>query len=63
MMGGHAAAEAAKNVTKKSVSRVLLLSDGQANEGLTDQDEIASHCAQMASVGVSDNLWPQRKLQ
>jgi len=52
-----AAAEAAKNVTKKSVSRVLLLSDGQANEGLTDQDEIASHCAQMASVGVSTTTY------
>ena len=52
-----AAAEAAKNVTKKSVSRVLLLSDGQANEGLTNQDEIASHCAQMASVGVSTTTY------
>ena len=52
-----AAAEAAKNVTKKSISRVLLLSDGQANEGLTDQDEIASHCAQMASVGVSTTTY------
>ena len=52
-----AAAEAAKNVAKKSISRVLLLSDGQANEGLTDQDEIASHCAQMASVGVSTTTY------
>jgi Ca-activated chloride channel family protein len=52
-----AAAEAAKNVTKKSISRVLLLSDGQANEGLTDQAEIASHCAQMASVGVSTTTY------
>ena len=52
-----AAAEAAKNVTKKSISRVLLLSDGQANEGLIDQDEIASHCAQMASVGVSTTTY------
>ena len=52
-----AAAEAAKNVTKQSVSRVLLLSDGQANEGLTDQDEIASHCNQMASVGVSTTTY------
>ena len=52
-----AAAEAAKNVTKNSISRVLLLSDGQANEGLTDENEIASHCAQMASVGVSTTTY------
>ena len=53
----YAAAEAAKNVTQKSISRVLVLSDGQANQGLTDQEEIAAHCAQMASVGVSTTTY------
>ena len=36
-----------------SLSRVLLLSDGQANAGLTDVDEIASQCRALAGAGVS----------
>ena len=52
-----AAAEAAKRVSKKSISRVLLLSDGQANDGVTDHITIASHCAEMASVGVSTTTY------
>lgn len=36
-----------------SLSRVLLLSDGQANEGLCDPPEIEKHCAQWAAKGVS----------
>jgi hypothetical protein len=52
--GWAAGAElAAINVKKADVSRVLLLSDGNANAGLTDIRLIADRCAQMASVGVS----------
>ena len=34
------------------LSRVLLLSDGQANRGLTDEIAITSHCKKMAEAGI-----------
>lgn len=43
----------APHTKSASLSHVLLLSDGQANEGLTDINEIASQCKQLAQVGVS----------
>ncbi|MDH4478667.1 MAG: VWA domain-containing protein [Rhodoferax sp.] len=36
-----------------SISRVILLSDGQANEGLCDEEAIARHCGQWLAKGVS----------
>ena len=36
-----------------SISRVILLSDGQANEGLVDQEEIETHCRNWLAKGVS----------
>jgi Ca-activated chloride channel homolog len=36
-----------------AISRVVLLSDGQANHGLVDLAEIARHCAQWQAKGVS----------
>ena len=51
------AEQAAINVKKAGVSRVLLLSDGNANEGLTDIHLIADRCAQMANVGVSTSTY------
>ena len=36
-----------------SLSRVILLSDGQANHGLTEPLEIAKHCSQALDQGVS----------
>ena len=51
--GWSSAAElAAQNLNKKSITRVLLLSDGQANQGLTDHDQISDHCAELAKLGV-----------
>ncbi|MCC5869258.1 MAG: VWA domain-containing protein [Gammaproteobacteria bacterium] len=41
----------------QALSRVILLSDGQANEGLTDIDGIASHCAQLAEAGVTTSTY------
>jgi Ca-activated chloride channel family protein len=51
------AEQAALNVSKAGISRVLLLSDGGANAGLTDPGQIASHCAQMAEMGVSTSTY------
>lgn len=34
-------------------SRVILLTDGQANQGLTDQEEIAAKVAELAKAGVT----------
>ncbi len=39
------------------LSRVLLLSDGCANQGLTDTAEIAGYCAEMARAGVSTSTY------
>ena len=39
--------------TVGSISRVILLSDGQANEGLCDQEAIAKYCSQWLAKGVS----------
>jgi len=51
------AEEVAKNANGNAVSRVLLLSDGQANRGLTDEHIIASHCQKMAEAGVSTSTY------
>jgi Ca-activated chloride channel family protein len=36
---------------------VILLSDGQANEGLTDSDAIAAQCAELAAQGVTTSTY------
>ena len=51
------AEEVAKNSNDNFLSRVLLLSDGQANRGLTDDDVIASHCRKMAEAGVTTSTY------
>jgi Ca-activated chloride channel family protein len=48
--------EGAKQLEKgqeTSISRVILLSDGQANHGLLDQDAIEAHCRSWLAKGVS----------
>jgi Ca-activated chloride channel homolog len=40
-----------------ALSQVLLLSDGCANQGLTDTAEIAQYCAEMARAGVSTSTY------
>lgn len=49
--------QAAGSANEEYISRVLLLSDGQANAGLTDPDEIAAHCAGMAEAGVTTSTY------
>lgn len=51
------AEQAAINVRRADISRVLLLSDGNANHGLTNTHQIADRCAQMARVGVSTSTY------
>jgi len=51
------AEQAALNVAKAGVSRVLLLSDGGANRGLTDPAAIASQCAQLAAKGIGTSTY------
>ena len=51
------AEQAAVHVARADVSRVLLLSDGCANVGLSEPHEIAAHCAQMAAKGVGTSTY------
>ena len=51
------AEQASINQRKADVSRVLLLSDGGANRGLTDPAKIAQACGRMAKAGVSTSTY------
>ena len=56
--GWHlAATEIAQEVPHGAITRVVLLSDGGANQGLTDTDEITRHCAVMANHGISTSTY------
>lgn len=56
--GWHAGAtEVARALRSEGVSRVLLLSDGQANEGETDPATIVDHCAELAMADVSTSTY------
>lgn len=46
-----------EHARQAGLSRVILLSDGNANEGLTDGLEIAAHCALMARDGVTTSTY------
>ncbi len=51
------AEQAARHIKQAGTSRVLLLSDGNANEGLTDTTTIARHCAQLSDTGVTTSTY------
>jgi Ca-activated chloride channel family protein len=49
--------EVAPHIASNVISRVLLLSDGNANNGLTQTDEIANQCAGLAETGVTTSTY------
>lgn len=51
------AGQAARSLAPSRISRVLLLSDGQANRGVTDLDTIARHCAELAAADVTTSTY------
>lgn len=51
------AAEVAPHARRDRLARVILLSDGQANRGLTDAAALAAACAAMAARGVTTSTY------
>lgn len=51
--GWEAGAQQLEGATDGSISRVILLSDGQANHGLVEIDAIEKHCRDWLAKGVS----------
>jgi Ca-activated chloride channel family protein len=51
--GWEAGAKQLEKEQDSSISRVILLSDGQANHGLLEQDAIEKHCREWLAKGVS----------
>jgi Ca-activated chloride channel family protein len=45
------------HVPRAGLKRVILLSDGQANEGVTDADVIAAECAKWAADGITTSTY------
>lgn len=55
--GWHEGAQALCDVTGQGLKRVVLLSDGQANAGLTDTAAIAAQCADWAARGITTSSY------
>lgn len=55
--GWREGAETLMDVAGTGLKRVILLSDGQANEGLTDAATIAGQCAEWATRGVTTSTY------
>jgi Ca-activated chloride channel family protein len=51
------ATQVAEHLSPSAFNRVLLLSDGQANEGLTDQQQIAAKVAGLTARGISTSAF------
>jgi len=55
--GWKEGADTLADVAGQGLKRVILLSDGQANEGVTDSNEIAAHCAAWAAKGITTSTY------
>jgi len=55
--GWREGADTLTDVAGSGLKRVILLSDGQANEGLTDAAAIAAQCAKWAAKGVTTSTY------
>ncbi|MFN9012710.1 MAG: vWA domain-containing protein [Betaproteobacteria bacterium] len=55
--GWKEGADALVDVAGQGLKRVILLSDGQANEGVTDPAEIAAQCAAWATKGITTSTY------
>lgn len=55
--GWKEGADTLADVAGQGLKRVILLSDGQANEGVTDANEIAAQCAAWAAKGVTTSTY------
>ncbi|MGC9329850.1 MAG: vWA domain-containing protein, partial [Candidatus Hinthialibacter sp.] len=51
------AEEIAQYASSDSITRVILLSDGLANKGLTDPDAIKKQCSELAQAGVTTSTY------
>lgn len=55
--GWHEGADTLSDVSGHGLKRVILLSDGQANNGLTDTAAIAAQCAEWAARGITTSTY------
>ena len=55
--GWREGADTLGDVTGSGLKRVILLSDGQANVGLTDPADIAARCAEWAARGITTSTY------
>lgn len=55
--GWQEGADTLADVAGQGLKRVILLSDGRANEGVTDANEIATQCAAWAARGVTTSTY------
>lgn len=55
--GWREGAETLAGIGGRGLKRVILLSDGQANEGLTDPDAIAAECTAWAARGITTSTY------
>lgn len=49
--------EVAKNLSKKSINRILILTDGETNQGITNSVEINKHVEGLANTGISTSTF------
>lgn len=55
--GWKEGADSLSDIAGQGLKRVILLSDGQANEGLTDHEAIAAQCADWAARGITTSTY------